>query len=450
MVVAKGYRVGRICHNGEIRSSIQFDAATELNRNTSEGADRKANGVLFPGKTGGLNMNESGSMPRIDIVIAARNEAHHLGSCLDSLANQSYPRQLVTIYVVVDDVIGDRTAAVAQTKGAVVLQNSGRGPAAARNFGLRAGRGQLVGFLDAHCVAGPRWIELMVEALRPRDAGGCQGTFEYRNLDPLADLFTRHTMFSSDEALARHTVSGASAPYPWVVTGNCMYKREALAAAGDFAQWLISCEDTDLAWRVVLCGFRLTLVPKARVTHIDERPWTDFFRKFYAFGRGAAQLAYAYNLHGAPPRYHLGAGVFDFAPSRMAMSFAYNLGYRLQQARILLHLDAWPESREIVAISDELRPKFFWQESTALRLSHHVIYWFVEGDEVTVVDLYTARRFAFKDVAGRIILALGDHASREQTLEQLAATYDSSLDEMSSDLDEFIESLVAEGVIERL
>ena len=54
---------------------------------------------------------------RISVIIPARNEEQNILSCLDSLARQTYPKELYQV-VVVDDHSTDRTAIAATTRAA--------------------------------------------------------------------------------------------------------------------------------------------------------------------------------------------------------------------------------------------------------------------------------------------------------------------------------------------
>src|SRR5678815_1878162 len=89
--------------------------------------------------------------PRVDIIIAARNEERYLGFCLDALREQDYPTELLKIYLV-DNGSTDRTVRIAQEFGINVLIEPKRGAAAARNAGLAQSNAELVGFVDAHCI----------------------------------------------------------------------------------------------------------------------------------------------------------------------------------------------------------------------------------------------------------------------------------------------------------
>jgi glycosyltransferase involved in cell wall biosynthesis len=85
--------------------------------------------------------------PSISVIIPVYNSAETLRKCLDHL-RQSLCPSLETIAV--DDGSTDGSAQVAKEFGATLLCTAGRhGPAAARNIGARAAKGEILFFLDA-------------------------------------------------------------------------------------------------------------------------------------------------------------------------------------------------------------------------------------------------------------------------------------------------------------
>lgn len=81
-------------------------------------------------------------MPRISAIVIARNEAHNIGDCLDSL---SFCDEIV----VVDSGSSDDTVLIAQGRGARAVSNEFNGFGAQKNFALSLAVGEWVLSLDA-------------------------------------------------------------------------------------------------------------------------------------------------------------------------------------------------------------------------------------------------------------------------------------------------------------
>jgi len=138
------------------------------------------------------------SEPAVDVIIAARNEARRIGSCVAALRRQDYPGRLRVC--VVDNASDDATAARAAASGAEVVHERRRGRGAARNAGLRATDGDFVAFVDAHVVVGSDWVRRMVEAFTDSRVGGCQGVLDYCASDRRVRRFLHTTAELSDAA----------------------------------------------------------------------------------------------------------------------------------------------------------------------------------------------------------------------------------------------------------
>ena len=84
----------------------------------------------------------------ISCIIPVFNGARYLRETLESIFNQTYhPLEII----VADDGSTDGTASVVASYGEqlVYLRQTQAGPAAARNLGLKAGRGEFIAFIDA-------------------------------------------------------------------------------------------------------------------------------------------------------------------------------------------------------------------------------------------------------------------------------------------------------------
>ena len=115
--------------------------------------------------------------PRFSIVIPAFNEERYLPDCLRSLARQEFAGGVEV--VVVDNNSTDRTAAIARSFGAVVVQEDRAGVCWARQRGTSVARGEIVVSTDADTTFDPSWLTRIDRALEQHPscvavAGPCQ------------------------------------------------------------------------------------------------------------------------------------------------------------------------------------------------------------------------------------------------------------------------------------
>jgi biofilm PGA synthesis N-glycosyltransferase PgaC len=110
--------------------------------------------------------------PRLSIVIAARNEAHHLPRLLQALQRQTYPTAAFEV-IVVDDYSTDDTAAIAGSfplPGLRVLRPGVDAASSSKKKAIEAGvaaaTGELIVTTDADCLPGSRWLEALAAFYR--------------------------------------------------------------------------------------------------------------------------------------------------------------------------------------------------------------------------------------------------------------------------------------------
>ena len=98
----------------------------------------------------------------VSVVVPTRDRPESLRRCLGALRAQDLAELEV---IVVDDGSRDRGAVEAALAGAApgvrLLRTPGRGPAAARNRGVRAATGEVVCFTDDDCEPEPGWARLL-------------------------------------------------------------------------------------------------------------------------------------------------------------------------------------------------------------------------------------------------------------------------------------------------
>ncbi len=105
--------------------------------------------------------------PLVSCIVPVFNGERYLREALDSIFGQTYLRLEV---IVVNDGSTDGTATVIAAFGDRVrsLWQSNRGPATARNLGIRAATGDFIAFLDADDIWHPQKLERQMARFRAR------------------------------------------------------------------------------------------------------------------------------------------------------------------------------------------------------------------------------------------------------------------------------------------
>ena len=119
----------------------------------------------------------TGRRPLVSVIIAARNEEKWVTACLEPvLRTDSYPNKEV---IVVDDGSTDKTSEILKRFPVTVIRNEEpAGPSSARNIGVREARGQIIVFIDAHCIVeDSEWLRRFLKFFRDPEVGAVGGYF---------------------------------------------------------------------------------------------------------------------------------------------------------------------------------------------------------------------------------------------------------------------------------
>ena len=222
--------------------------------------------------------------PLVTVVIPTHNRAATLKEALDSVYGQEGVGQQFDLEViVVDDASTDETSQVVSRypAGRYVRHATNRGPAAARNTGIRESTGSLVALLDDDDVWLPHKLALQIPTLEAHpEAGGIYSHIRIEFGDrayvwPDLSYTPRGSVF-------RDLLLTNSIPTPSV-----LIRREAFAKAGYFDEQLTSAEDYDMMLRVAF-HFPFVFVPGV-VAVYRQRPDGGLFSSCLT-GRHAENL----------------------------------------------------------------------------------------------------------------------------------------------------------------
>lgn len=386
------------------------------------------------------------NLPTVDVVLAVRNEERRIGACIESLLAQDYPQALVNIYVA-DNGSGDSTVEVASRYPVTVVRERKPGSAAARNHAIRDGKADLIAFFDGHVIANKRWISSMCARFEDLRVGGAQARIENAATDARVIAYLESSGMNSYDHVLEDTVYGTHNVYPWILSGNCMYRRDVLERAGGFDEKLPACEDVDLAWKVVLSGYLLVNCPDASVVHWNDDDWQSFVKKSWRQGRGSAVLAKRYLPHGARNAFQPSM-IWHKGRDRSLVALKYWGGYRYESARIAAGRSIAGRNGDLPHVAAETRPVFSWTDRLQMSIAADAIYWF-RNDSVSIVVHNPSRsRIVLDQSADLIWRQIAICASREQTIQMLIARYRITRRDAETDLDEFVDELGKAGILE--
>lgn len=216
------------------------------------------------------------------IVVPAYNAARTIGDCVEAIKSQTIGADCYEL-IVVDDGSQDGTAEIAERLGARVLrQNRGR-PAAARNAGIKAARGEIVCFTDADCAPKENWLEQILQPFGDPHTVGCKGVYGTRQRSLVARFVQIEYEDKYDLLRGQQTID-------FIDTYSAAYRREVLLANNGFDESFPYLEDQELSFRLATRGYQMRFQPDAVVYHQHAATLSDYFRKKFIIGYWKAQV----------------------------------------------------------------------------------------------------------------------------------------------------------------
>ncbi|MFN8607335.1 MAG: glycosyltransferase family A protein [Vulcanimicrobiota bacterium] len=210
------------------------------------------------------------------VIIATYNRRELLLRVLQALSEQTLPASRFEV-VVVDDGSSDDTAqALARLEYPWLrhFNQSNRGPAAARNLGLKQAQGDWVVMTDDDTLPQPDWLEQLEHAIQTHpDWLGVEG----------------RTVCPDPHALGHWVENLRGRQF---ITANMAYRRDLLLEVGGLDESFPhpKCEDTELAWRCLNRG-SVGFWPQMCILH-PNRP-----QSFWGWVRSARYELSEFRLH---------------------------------------------------------------------------------------------------------------------------------------------------------
>jgi len=213
------------------------------------------------------------------------------------LGHQTVPGESFEVVVICDgDVDGSASTcrALASTLPyhLHVLEQTNKGPAAARNRGVAEAHAPLIIFVDDDVVPGEHLIAAHLEAQAGQDMRVTIGPLlppENFRLSPWA-AWEERTLCRQYDAM----IAGRWAPtYRQFYTGNASVLKARIVDAGGFNPAFRRAEDVELALRLRDHGLHFVFLPEARGWHYVQRPYASWSRMSMAYGIADVTIARA-------------------------------------------------------------------------------------------------------------------------------------------------------------
>jgi cellulose synthase/poly-beta-1,6-N-acetylglucosamine synthase-like glycosyltransferase len=179
---------------------------------------------------------------KISIIIPARNEAQNIITCLDSVCNQTYPKDLYEV-IVVDDHSTDETAEIVKKylsknvrlislSNFVEAENINSYKKKAIEIAIAESTGEWIVTTDADCIADKEWLSTIASFSFETDAVFLAMPVKYSSQKKFIEIF------QSLDFITLQGITGASVyqrMHSMCNGANIAYSKKAFNEAGGFA-----------------------------------------------------------------------------------------------------------------------------------------------------------------------------------------------------------------------
>ena len=231
----------------------------------------------------------SNSFPFVSIIIPCRNEERFIGSCINSILANDYPKDNIEI-LVIDGMSEDKSKEIVggysrQYKFIKVIDNPRRITPCAFNTGIRNSNGEIIMILGSHSAYQNDYISKCVRYLNEFEADNVGGIIV---TVPREDTFIGKAVTAS--LSSRFGVGGSSfrtgvKEPTWVDTvfGGC-YKKNVFEKVGLFNENLVSTQDMEFNLRLKRAGGKILLVPDIVSYYYTRSDLVSFCRNNFRNG----------------------------------------------------------------------------------------------------------------------------------------------------------------------
>jgi cellulose synthase/poly-beta-1,6-N-acetylglucosamine synthase-like glycosyltransferase len=215
----------------------------------------------------------------ISVITPAYNEEKTMWDCLHSLTNQTLSQDHYEV-IVVDDGSTDGTLEIIKKFPEVVsVSQKNKGPAAARNNGVRRARGEIILFTDADCQPFENWLEEMVKPFEQNsEVVAAKGAYKTKQ----RELTARFVQIEYEDKYDRMK---RLSNIDFIDTYSAGFRREIFLQAGGFSEDfpVAGAEDAELSFRLADKGCKMVFNPEAKVYHVHPKSVGEYFKKKYKF-----------------------------------------------------------------------------------------------------------------------------------------------------------------------
>jgi GT2 family glycosyltransferase len=223
-------------------------------------------------------------MINLSVVVPFKDDILNLKQCINAIEKQKTGYRY-EIIIADDGSSQDYSKEInsLKIKNLRYFYQKNKGPAAARNLGIKKSKSKLVAFVDSDCIPKKNWINLIVESYRKNkdfEILGGKVEADKKNLCALASQFLTSNAMRDDINGKKKLI--------FLPTCNIAIKKSVFMKTGYFDEDFKypAGEDLEFCWRAFKKGIPLNYDERIVVFHNLKNSLNSYIKQAYRYGRG--------------------------------------------------------------------------------------------------------------------------------------------------------------------
>ena len=234
-------------------------------------------------------MVNSLKLPKVSIIIPARNEEKFIKRCVESFLNCDYPGELIEV-IVVDGMSEDRTREIVteiseRDDRVLLVDNERKITPVAMNLGIKASKGDYIFFSGAHSEMPSDYVSKCIKHAIESGADNFGGVVKTEPRVKSAVGIAISKVLSSPLGVGGAKFrTGVSKPTEVDTVPFGCYKREVFDKVGYFNERLVRNQDIEFNLRLKRAGGKIILFPDIELTYYSRSTFKELWKN--NFGNG--------------------------------------------------------------------------------------------------------------------------------------------------------------------
>jgi len=228
-------------------------------------------------------------LPKVSVIIPARNEEKFIEKCIESFLTCDYPKELIEV-IVVDGMSEDGTRKIVRELSerdirVLLVNNEKKITPVAMNLGVKASKGEYIFFSGAHSEMRSDYISKCIRHALETGADNVGGIMKTEpRISSTVGIAISKVLSSPLGVGGAKFRTGVTKPIEVDTVPFGCYKREVFDRIGYFNEKLVRNQDIEFNLRLKRAGGKIILFPDIELTYYARSTYRDLSKNNFENG----------------------------------------------------------------------------------------------------------------------------------------------------------------------